>query len=94
MATPIDSDSITSESGMMKGGPDDLDSIAQQCAPCLHALMLRALTSNHNAANALMLSLVTMADSLRNMGAEVDPENLFGKFFVAVQSRSEDEGAT
>jgi hypothetical protein len=91
-----DSDSITSQSGMMKGRPDDLDSIARQCAPCLHALMLRAMTSSDNAANALMMSLVTMADSLRKMGADVDPENLFGKFFFAVQSRndSEDEGAT
>lgn len=91
-----DSSSITSQSGLMKGGADDLGSIARQCAPCLHALMLRALTSNDNAAHALMLSLVTMADSMRKMGAEVDPENLFGKFFVAVQSRgvSEDKDAT
>jgi len=43
-----------------------------------------------------MLSLVIMADSLRKLGAEVDPENLFGKFFVAAQSRngSVDEGVT
>ena len=91
-----DFDSITSQTGMMKGGRDDLDSIAQQCAPCLRALMLRATTSSENAADALMLSLVNMADSLRKMGAEVDPENLFGKFFVAVKSRkdTQDEGAT
>lgn len=91
-----DTDSITSQSGMMKGGPDDLGSIAQQCAPCLHALMTRAMASSDSAANALMLSLVTLAASLRKMGAEVDPDNLLGKFFVALQSRddSEDEVAT
>jgi hypothetical protein len=86
--------SIASQSGMMKGGPDDLGSIAQQCAPCLHALMLRAMTSDDSAGNSLMLSLLTMAASLREMGAEVDPEDLFGKFFFALQARNRPEDAT
>lgn len=89
-----DSNSITSQNGMMKGGPNDLGSIAQQCAPCLHALMLRAMTSDDNAGNTLLSSLVTMAASLREMGAEVDPENLFGKFFFALQSRKKPEDET
>jgi len=89
-----DSESITSEGGIMKGNPDDLDSIAQQCAPCLRALMLHAMTSHDNAGNALMMSLVTMAASLREMGAEVDPENPFDKSFFALPSRSESEAAT
>ena len=84
-----DANSITSQTGMMKGGIDDLDSIAERCAPCLHALMLRAMAADNDSGNALMVSLVAMASSLRDMGAEVDPHDLFGKFFFAIAARNE-----
>lgn len=86
-------DSITSQVGIMKGGRADLNTVAQQCVPCLRALMLRAMSSSENAANELMLSLVTLAESLRKMGAEVDPDNLFGRVFATVTSRIDSEDA-
>ncbi len=86
-----DYDSIAAQAGMMMGGRGDLESIAQQCAPYLHAIMLRAVTTCDSSANELLLSLITIADSLRKMGTEVDPENLFGRFFAAIQPRSSSE---
>lgn len=84
-------DSITSQSGMMKGRADDLDSVAKRCAPCLRALMLHALLSHDDSANSLMISLLTLAASLREMGVEVDPDDMFGKFFFALHARENDE---
>lgn len=82
-----DTGSITSRTGMMKGGAEDLNAIAQRCAPYLHALMLIAMTSNEESADSFMISLVTMAASIREMGAEVDPDDFFGKLFVALHTR-------
>lgn len=85
-----DVNSIRSQSGMMKGHPDDLASLADRCAPCLHAIMLRALSISalsmpSETDNDLILSLLTLANSLRKSGVEIDPDNLFGKLSFALQ---------
>lgn len=82
-----DANSVTSQSGIMKGVRDELCSIAQQCGPYLHALMLHAMNSSSETADSLMLSLGTAIDSLRKMGADVDPDNLFEKLFSILERR-------
>src|SRR5205807_9693949 len=58
-----DADSVTSQLGMMKGHSDDLASVANRCAPCLHAIMLRAFWMRESG-NPLMSSLLTLAVAL------------------------------
>lgn len=89
-----DAESITSQSGMMKGHPNDLASLADRCAPCLHAIMLRAFSMPDESGNSLMLSLLTLAAALRDSGVEIDPDNLFGKFFFALQKQPDKDDAT
>lgn len=86
-----DSDSIAAQTGIMKGGPDEIDSIARQSAPFLRALMVRAMSCNDNSSNALMASLVGMAASLREMGTEIDPDDLFGKVCSSIFLRDNNE---
>ena len=88
-----DASSIKSQSGMMKGHPDDLESLADRCAPCFHAIMLSAMSMPDDSGNSLMISLITLAATLRNIGVEIDPDNLFGKFFFALQNQSDTNNA-
>ncbi len=88
-----DASSIKSQSGMMKGHPDDLESLADRCAPCFHAIMLSAMSMPDDSGNSLMISLITLAAALRNIGVEIDPDNLFGKFFFALQNQSDTNNA-
>jgi hypothetical protein len=46
------------------------------------------------AGNPLMLSLLALAAALRDSGVEIDPDNVFGKFFFALQKRPEKDDAT
>lgn len=85
-----DPDSIKSTSMMIKGHPDDLPLLAEHCAPCLHALMLQALSMPDQSGNSLMIPLISLAAALRDHGADVDPENVFAKFFVALHGRPSD----
>lgn len=90
-----DATSITSQSGMMKGHPDDLASLAERCAPCLRAIMLQALSMPADSGNPLMLSLLTLAAALRDSGVEIDPDNMFRKCFFALKKQPDkDETAT
>jgi len=81
-----DSDSITEQFGMMKGGLGDFDEVAQRYAPCFRALMLRVISSDHESAKTVLRSLVAMTDSLREMGIEVDPDDLLQKFSPLLQT--------
>lgn len=76
--------SIQSKSGLAKGNPNELENLAERCAPCLHALMMCAMSTRDESGDSLMASLLTIVAALRKMGAEIDPENLFGKFFFAL----------
>lgn len=89
-----DASSIASQPGIMKGGLDDLQSLADRCAPGLHALMLRAFALNNEAGNSLANSLVSLATALRDSGAEIDANNLFENVFFAMQSHLDDSDAT
>ena len=89
-----DADSIASHSGMIKGHPDDLTRLADCCAPCLHAIMIQAVSMPAETGNSLVHSLLTLAAGLRDLGVEIDPENLFGKLFFGSQMRSNKDGTT
>jgi hypothetical protein len=89
-----DTQTITSQSGMMKGHHDDLASLAGRCAPCLHAIMLQAFSMPADSGNSLTLSLLKLAAALRDSGVEIDPENLFGKFFFALQKQPDKDDGT
>jgi hypothetical protein len=41
-----------------------------------------------------MLSLLALAVALRDSGMEINPDNVFGKFFFALQKRPEKDDAT
>lgn len=89
-----DAASISSQFGMMKGHPDDLKSLAKRCAPCLQAVMFHAVTMREESGNPLMISLLSMAGALRDIGVEIDPHDLFPKCFVASQHRPVYDHAT
>lgn len=82
-----DIESIRSQSGLMKGHPNDLRSLACRSAPCLRSIMLHAMSMRDESGQPLMASLLALATALRGIGVDIDPENLFGKFFVALQHR-------
>jgi len=85
--------SITSAPGFMKGNPDDLESIVKRIAPYLKSLVPHAFSKNDDSAIKLAISLLTLADALREMGIEIDSENIFGKFFSALNAQKEDDGS-
>ena len=84
--------SIASQSGIMKGHPDELASLAVRSAPCLHAIMLRACAMPNGSGHAIMISLLALTAALRDIGVEVDPDNLFGKLSSALLRSQKVEG--
>ena len=89
-----DASSVTSQFGMIKAHPDDLESLADRCVPCLYAIMLHAFSMSDESGNSLWTSLITLAAALRDIGVEIDPDHLFGKFFVTLQSQPDEDDAT
>ncbi len=88
-----DRNSIQSALMMMKGHPDDLPSLAEQCMPGLNALLLQASSMPEQSGNSLMIALICLVAALRDLGADIDPENLFAKFSVALLEPSTDTGS-
>jgi len=82
-----DLQSIGSQSGLMKGHPDDLRSLADRSAPCLRSIMLHAMSMRNESGQPLMASLLALAAALKNVGVDVDPDALLGKLFFALQQR-------
>jgi hypothetical protein len=82
-----DIESIRSQSGLMKSHPCELRSLADRSAPCRHSIMLHASSMRDESGQPLMVSLLALVVALRNIGADIDPENLFGKHFVALKCR-------
>ena len=72
--------SIRSEWGPMRGRPDGLAATADQCVPCLRALMLQ-LRCRCGTTKGMtpMVPLLHVAAFLRDVGVPVDPEEVFGK---------------
>lgn len=88
-----DQNSIRSTSKMIKGHPDDLPSLAHHCKGCLHALFMQGISMPEQGGNALMIPLISLTAALREIGVDIDQENLFAKFFFALRSRPGDEQA-
>lgn len=84
-----DASSITSKSGVIKGHPDDLESIVERVSPHLQSIMTHAFVRNDDLGNKLAISLLAFANSLREVGIEIDSENLFGKLFSALLNRQD-----
>jgi hypothetical protein len=82
-----DPSTITSQPGIMKGHLDDLRSLADRCAPCLHAIMLCAISMPNEPGKSLVIALMALAAALRDIGVEIDPDNLFGKFSFSLRSQ-------
>ena len=53
-------------------------------------VMLQALSMPGDSGNSLMTPLISLAAALRDLGADVDPENVFAKFFVALRGKPTD----
>jgi len=80
-----DLSSINTQTGMMKGPPDDLQSLADRCTPGLHTIVLHAMSMGDESGQFLMVSLIALAAALKDVGVDIDPDNLFGKLFFALQ---------
>jgi hypothetical protein len=87
----VELSSIKSTTGMMKRHPDDLQSIANRCVPGLHAIMFHVISMRDGAGQELMVPLLALAAALRDIGIEIDPDQLFGKLYFALhQAKAED----
>jgi hypothetical protein len=82
-----DAASVSSQQGMAKGHPDDIGTLAERSAPALHAIMLNAMAMPDEAGVPLMIPLIALAAAMRDVGAEIDPDDLFGKMFFFLQKR-------
>jgi hypothetical protein len=67
-----DKDSIRSSIGIMKGRPDNLHTVADQCRPGLNALLSHAMAMPEERSNSLMMSLLGVVASLRDLGVDID----------------------
>jgi len=81
-------ESISSRSFSMKGGNEDLASLAERLTPCLRAILMRAIMMPGDAGNSLSISLLAFCAALRDHGVDLDPDNLFAKLFVAVKQKA------
>src|SRR3989339_1339418 len=71
-----DADTITSSFLMMRGHPDELKTLAQKCLPGLRALLANAVLMPEN---LLMTPLLGLVRALRDLGMEIDAEDVFAK---------------
>lgn len=81
-----DEDSIrSSRLRMMKGHPD-FRSVADQCMPGLNALLLNAMTMPEERGTPLMISLLGVVASLRDLGVNIDASTgVLTEMFVALR---------
>jgi hypothetical protein len=80
-----DAASITSQSGMMKSNPANLQNLAQQCLPGINALMLSATAMPEESGNSLMIPMLALVAALRDLGVDVQTSNIFSRMFVALR---------
>jgi len=66
-----DKSSIRSEFLMAKG-PNDLHAMVAQCIPGLNALLLHAITMPEDRGNSMMICLLGVLSSLRELGVDID----------------------
>lgn len=90
-----DLDSIRSEFYAMKGGPDDLTTIAEKCKPVITALLMHGTSLPEESRNQLMIPLIAVVAALKDLGVDVDPSDMFTKMFFAIsQQPGTNSGAT
>jgi hypothetical protein len=81
-----DKESIRSTFKMMKAHPDNLQNIMSQCLPCLYSLIAHAMALPEERGNTLMIPLVSLIATLRDLGVDVNPSNVFADMFVALST--------
>jgi hypothetical protein len=74
---------------MMKGHTDDIHALARRCMPGLQALMMHSIAMPDQTGNSMMIPLIELAAAMRELGADIDPDSLFAKSFVALRSQLE-----
>jgi hypothetical protein len=84
-----DLDSIKSKFFGMKGGPDDLPTIAEKCKPGIKALLMHGASLPEESRNALMIPLVGLVAAMRDLGVDFDPSDMFTRMFFAISQRPE-----
>lgn len=89
--TTNDLGSIQTSFRMIKGQPDDLKSLAEQCKPGLRSLLFHGLGLPEERRDKLMIPLLTLVVALRDLGVEVDPLNIFTRIFIANQEQASKE---
>lgn len=83
-----DAESFRSSWWMGKGHADNLSSVVEQCRPGLQALLLLASGMPEHRANPLLVSLISLVSALRELGANIDADNLFEKVSSALLLRA------
>ena len=82
-----DTGSIRSHSGLAKSDPKGLPTLLERSAPSLRALIFQASSIRDDSGNSLMVPLLMLAAEFKKRGVEIDPDDFFGKVFVALKSR-------
>ena len=72
----------------MRGHPNDFHGVADQCMPGLSALMFHAMTMSDERGNSLMISLLGVAASLRDLGVNIAASTeVLASMFLLAQGR-------
>ena len=82
--------SIIRQSGVSFGSSNNFSPIVERLAPCLQNLMLSALWNRDESWRALMIAMLDMKDALRNLGEDIDPENIFTRLFNSIEKQNFD----
>jgi len=83
-----DKDSIRPSFLMGKGHADKLPSVVERCMPGLQALFMLASEMPEKGRNPLLASLICLVSALRQLGANIDTDNLFVNLGVALLAES------
>lgn len=81
-----DPESIRSTLFMMKGHQDDLASIAERCTPGLRAIVMHAVAMPEQSANSLIAAAISLVAALRDIGIDIDSDELFSSAFTSLKS--------
>jgi hypothetical protein len=83
-----DEDSIKSSHRMTKAHPSEFCATADQCMPCLRALLFHAIHMSGEQGSLLAVSLLGVVGGLRDLGVTIDAStDDLAKVFVALRGR-------
>jgi hypothetical protein len=89
-----DKESIQSSFKMIKGHPGNLQKLAHQCLPGIHALMLCATAMPEECGNSLVIPMLALVAALRDLGVDVQPLEITSMFIAlrdSPKSKQQDE---